>query len=123
LGTALAGIATSAMDISDGLLGDLRKLCAASGVGATLELDALPLSDALRSRYPSEECENFALHGGDDYELLFTLPSGCPVPGESGAGGLPGLTRIGRITAGGGVRCTRGGVEVAVSGTGYDHFR
>jgi thiamine-monophosphate kinase len=123
LGRALAGTATSAMDVSDGLLGDLRKLCMASGVGATLELDALPLSEALLSRYPSEECENFALHGGDDYELLFTLPADCPVPCGSGAGGLPILTRIGRITAGGGVRCTRGGVEVAVSGAGYDHFR
>jgi len=123
LGQALAGIATSAMDVSDGLLGDLRKLCTASGVGATLELDALPLSEALLSRHRSKECENFALHGGDDYELLFTLPADCPVPGESRPGGLPQLTRIGRITAGGGVRCTRGGVEVAVSGAGYDHFR
>jgi thiamine-monophosphate kinase len=123
LGQALAGIATSAMDVSDGLLGDLRKLCAASGVGATLELDALPLSEALLSRHAPEQCENFALHGGDDYELLFTLPAGCPVPGESGAAGLPRLTRIGRITAGGGVRCTRGGVEEPVSGAGYDHFR
>ena len=111
------------MDVSDGLLGDLRKLCMASGVGATLELDALPLSEALLSRYPSQECENFALHGGDDYELLFTLPADCPVPGEPGAGGFPKLTRIGRITDGGGVRCTRGGVEVAASGAGYDHFR
>jgi thiamine-monophosphate kinase len=123
LGQALAGIATSAMDVSDGLLGDLRKLCAASGVGATLELDALPLSEALLARHPPGECENFALHGGDDYELLFTLPADCLVPGESAAAGLPRLTRIGQITAGGGVRCTRGGVEAPVSGTGYDHFR
>jgi thiamine-monophosphate kinase len=123
LGKTLAGVASSAMDVSDGLLGDLRKLCAASGVGATLELDALPMSEALRSRFPPEECENFALHGGDDYELLFTLPADCPVPGGSGASGLPRLTRIGRITAGSGVRCTRGGVEVVISGAGYDHFR
>jgi thiamine-monophosphate kinase len=111
------------MDVSDGLLGDLSKLCAASGVGATLELDALPLSEALRSRHSPQECENFALHGGDDYELLVTLPSASAFPGESGAGGLPRMTRIGRITAGEGVRCTRGGAEVAVSGAGYDHFR
>jgi thiamine monophosphate kinase len=45
------------------------------------------------------------------------------VPCGSGAGELPIVTRIGRITAGGGVSCTRGGVEVAVSGAGYDHFR
>jgi thiamine-monophosphate kinase len=123
LGQALAGVATAGMDVSDGLLGDLHKLCAASGVAATLELDALPLSEALLTRHSPEECENFALHGGDDYELLFTLPSDSAFPGESGASGLPRLTRIGRITAGGSVRCTRGGTEVAVSGAGYDHFR
>jgi thiamine-monophosphate kinase len=111
------------MDVSDGLLGDLRKLCEASGVAATLELDALPLSEALLARHSPEECEDFALHGGDDYELLFTLPSDSDFPRESAAGGLPQLTRIGRITAGGSVCCTRGGTEVAVSGAGYDHFR
>jgi thiamine-monophosphate kinase len=81
------------------------------------------LSEALLSRHSPEECENFAVHGGDDYELLFTLPADRPLPGESAAGELPRLTRIGRITAGRGVRCTRGGTEVAVSGAGYDHFR
>jgi thiamine-monophosphate kinase len=123
LGQALAGIATAGMDVSDGLLGDLHKLCAASGVGATLDLDALPLSEALVSRHSPEECEKFAVHGGDDYELLFTLPADRPFPGESASGELPRLTRIGRITAGRGVRCTRGGTEVAISSTGYDHFR
>ena len=123
LGQALAGIATAGMDVSDGLLGDLHKLCAASGVGATLDLDSLPLSEALVSRHSPEECEKFAVHGGDDYELLFTLPADRPFPGESASGELPRLTRIGRITAGRGVRCTRGGTEVAVSSTGYDHFR
>jgi thiamine-monophosphate kinase len=121
LGRALAGSATSAMDVSDGLLGDLRKLCAASGVGATLELDALPLSAALVSRHSREECEKFVLHGGDDYELLFTLPADGSVPQESA--GSPPLARIGRIVEGDDVRCTRGGVDVADHGGGYDHFR
>jgi thiamine-monophosphate kinase len=121
LGRALAGSATSAMDVSDGLLGDLAKLCAASGVGATLELDALPVSAELISRYCPAECEKFVLHGGDDYELLFTLPADGLVPVQSS--GSQRLTRIGRIIAGSDVRCTRGGVDVAVSGGGYDHFR
>jgi thiamine-monophosphate kinase len=121
LGRALAGSATSAMDVSDGLLGDLTKLCAASGVGATLELDALPVSAELISRYCREECEKLVLHGGDDYELLFTLPADGLVPLQSA--GSQRLTRIGRIIAGSDVRCTRGGVDVAVSGGGYDHFR
>jgi thiamine-monophosphate kinase len=122
LGRALGGIATSAMDVSDGLLGDLGKLCAASHVGATLELDALPVSAVLVSRHGAQQSEHFVLHGGDDYELLFTLPAGRPVPGELPTDLLPRLTCIGRITTGGGIRCMRHGVEVAVSGAGYDHF-
>lgn len=121
LGRALAGSATSAMDVSDGLLGDLRKLCAASCVGATLELDALPVSTALVARHGPAECEQFVLHGGDDYELLFTLPADRSLPREPA--GLPRMTCIGRITAGSDVRCTRDGVDVSVSGGGYDHFR
>lgn len=122
LGRALRGRATAAMDVSDGLLGDLGKLCAASGIGARLDLDRLPISAELARRHPHEQCEQFVLCGGDDYELLFTLP---PVGSEQVEVELAksfALRRIGVIEAEAGVRCTRGGRLVTVSGGGYDHF-
>jgi thiamine-monophosphate kinase len=122
LGRALRGRASAAMDVSDGLLGDLRKLCEASGVGARLDLDALPISPTLASRYGQDQCEAFVLGGGDDYELLFTLPPDRAARAESELRGSIALTRIGAIRAGHGVVCTRGGVAADVSGMGYDHF-
>ncbi len=67
---ARAGI-RAAMDISDGLVGDLTKLCDASGVGAVVRQRDVPVSDALRSRFP-DRWSSLALTGGEDYELLFT---------------------------------------------------
>ena len=122
LGRALRGRATAAMDVSDGLLGDLGKLCATSGAGARLDLDRLPISAELARRHSHEQCEHFALCGGDDYELLFTLP---PVGSEQVEVELAksfALRRIGVIEAEAGVRCTRGGRLATVSGGGYDHF-
>jgi thiamine-monophosphate kinase len=123
LGRKLRGIATAAMDVSDGLLADLGKLCAASGCGAELDLARLPLSDTLVRRFGSERAENFALCGGDDYELLFTLPA------DSGARfgvqtDLPvSCTQIGRIVPGTDVTCRRDGARVMVKSAGFDHFR
>jgi thiamine-monophosphate kinase len=127
LGRELGGLASAAMDVSDGLLGDLRKLCAASGAGATLELESLPVSAALRARCTPAECEHWVLAGGDDYELLFTAPASAQAAIESldrdaAAGGRPRLTRIGRIEAGQAVRCTRAGRAVDVAEAGFDHF-
>jgi thiamine-monophosphate kinase len=122
LGRALRGRATAAMDVSDGLLGDLGKLCAASGVGARLELERLPISDELARRHTLLQCEEFVLCGGDDYELLFTLPPVGSEQMEIELGKSFALHRIGVIEAGAGVRCTRGGSLVTVSGGGYDHF-
>ena len=122
LGRALRGRATAAMDVSDGLLGDLGKLCAASGVGARLDLDRLPISDELARRHSRRECEQFALCGGDDYELLFTLPPVDSGPVELVLAQSFALRRIGVIEAETGVRCTRDGSPVTVSGGGYDHF-
>jgi thiamine-monophosphate kinase len=74
LGQALLKMgASAAMDLSDGLLGDLPKLLQASDVDAVIDLGSLPIPAALRALFP-DVCEELALRGGDDYELLFTAP-------------------------------------------------
>lgn len=103
LGRLLRGRATSCIDISDGLSLDLFRLCQASKVAA--EVDRVPIvSGASLER---------ALHGGEDYELLFTMPEGRKAP--------PGTTRIGRIVRGlpGTVRFRGEPLEPR----GHDHFR
>ncbi|RKZ88131.1 MAG: thiamine-phosphate kinase, partial [Candidatus Parabeggiatoa sp. nov. 1] len=73
-GQALRGIANSAIDISDGLVADLGHILNASAVGASLQLDRLPLSNALRRYLSIDTAWDFALSAGDDYELCFTVP-------------------------------------------------
>ncbi len=125
LGRALRGHATAAMDVSDGLLGDLGKLVRASNVSAWLELERLPIAPELAAHYERARCEHYVLHGGDDYELLFTLPA---ERAESLAPLIAthvgcGLHRIGEVVAGtGNVRCLRRGRDVSVAASGYDHF-
>jgi thiamine-monophosphate kinase len=70
-------LATAAIDLSDGLSGDLRHLCEQSCVGAELDVSALPLSSALRAYSQAFHCDpaSLALQGGEDYELLFTVPT------------------------------------------------
>ena len=121
LGRALRLHATAAMDVSDGLLGDLAKLCAASGAAANVELEHLPLSPSLLAYSTHETAERHALNGGDDYELLFTLPGGVD-PATFLPAGSVRVTRIGSIIAGAGVRCLRGGQPVDCAVRGHDHF-
>lgn len=121
LGESLCGIATSAMDISDGLLADLAKLSAASGIGATVEAAALPLSPAL-CMLAGDAARDDALSGGDDYELLFTAP---PTARDAIANlartlSLP-LTRIGSM-GGSTVRVVAAnGAEIATLKQGWSH--
>ncbi len=122
LGRALRGRASSAMDVSDGLFGDLQKLCKASAVGARLDLERLPVSAELARRHSRDQCERFVLFGGDDYELLFTAPADRAAVFEAEATTELPLHRIGVIEAGTGVSCERDGRVVDVSGGGYDHF-
>ena len=98
LGLALRGLATSAIDVSDGLLGDLGHILRRSQVGATLALQALPVSPWLAAR-PRPEQFDHVLAGGDDYELLFTTPAArrAEVDALAAIGDGPALTRIGRI--------------------------
>jgi thiamine-monophosphate kinase len=99
---ALRRHASAAMDVSDGLAGDLRKLCAASGVAAQIEIARVPLSDAARRALASEpELIETALTGGDDYEVVATVPAGAKdaLMADAKAAGVA-LTEIGIIRAG-----------------------
>jgi len=122
LGRALRGRASAAMDVSDGLLGDLAKLCAASGVGARLDLERLPVSSSLATRHARADCESLVLRGGDDYELLFTLPADAAAAIEAATPAAVPLHRIGAIEEGRGVRCLRDGRPADIEAGGYDHF-
>jgi thiamine-monophosphate kinase len=122
LGRQLCGRATAAMDVSDGLLGDLEKLCAASRAGARLDLERLPVSAGLAARFGPGECERLVLHGGDDYELLFTLPGPEAPALAAELARSCAVTRIGEIVAGAGVSCFRDGCITPVAPGGYDHF-
>jgi thiamine-monophosphate kinase len=123
LGRALRGIATAAMDVSDGLLGDLGKLTASSGVGAVIDLERLPLDGVQAQGAGRQSALQCVLHGGDDYELLFTAPADAAerLARIAEAGACP-LHRIGSVVAGAGVTCLREGRPVAMAGRGYDHF-
>jgi thiamine-monophosphate kinase len=119
--------ATSAMDLSDGLLGDLPKILAASGVIARLDEDAIPVAAAVRALFP-EEWGDLALRGGEDYELLFTAPRRTWDAIESAARKAGGtVTAIGEIGARGSGLSNielvgRDGTRRTVSAGAYDHF-
>lgn len=121
-GIALAGLASAMLDVSDGLDDDLRKLAVASGVGAELEADALPLSPALHSVRGAGAVE-CALTGGDDYELCFTLPSSEEARLREVAARWPvAVTRIGTIVPGADVRWHLRGQPLAVPSSTFRHF-
>jgi thiamine-monophosphate kinase len=127
LGCALRGIATSAIDISDGLLGDLGHVLARSGVGATIAIAAVtPLLAATRAglRLPDEQLQALVLSGGDDYELAFTAPADrrAAVEGAAAQAQTP-VTRIGRIDAEPGLRLLDAqGRAVERRFASFDHF-
>jgi thiamine-monophosphate kinase len=123
VGIALRGLASACIDVSDGLGGDLEKLCAASGCGAEVDAAALPVSESLTGAVGRELAREYALTGGDDYELLFTVPlARLGAITNAVARGLGPVTRIGSLVSGKGVRVfTRGGV-MQFSGAGFDHF-
>lgn len=104
-GLALRGLATSAIDISDGLLADLGHILDASGVGATIELAEIPLSDQARALQAATVDWAPILTGGDDYELCFTAPQSkrAEIERISGTLGLH-MTRIGVVEREAGLR-------------------
>ena len=125
LGQALRGLATSAIDISDGLLGDLGHICALSGVGAVVEGDRLPVSETGAKYVDSRAGLTAVVAGGDDYELCFTAPAGARDSIEDLVNmlGVP-LSRIGEIRAGKGVSLVAAdGRPIPVDAEGFDHFK
>lgn len=122
LGRKIRSVAHAAMDVSDGLLADLGKLCAASGCAARLDLEALPASPPMKSLFDGTRIESWQLGGGDDYELLFTVPAERLLEVEALVADEVRCTPIGRLLPGRGVQCCRGGEPVDVSAGGFDHF-
>ncbi|HEY9111051.1 MAG TPA: thiamine-phosphate kinase [Rhodanobacteraceae bacterium] len=123
-GLALRGIASACIDVSDGLLADLGHACVASGVGAELDADALPMSSALTAAFDRAACRALALAGGDDYELCFTAPAArqTEIAAALAQAGCS-ATRIGRIVAGSGVRALdAAGNPIAPGRAGWEHF-
>ena len=124
LGLALRCVASSAIDVSDGLLGDLGHVLRRSGVGAEVQVDALPRSDVLRA-LPEALQRECTLAGGDDYELVFTAPprDASRVAAAAQAAQVS-VTRIGRIGAAAGLRLIdREGRAVANTYASFDHFK
>ena len=122
LGVALRGIATSAIDVSDGLLGDLGHVLRASGVGAVIDT---PLADALMAAaWQGDRRLEFVLAGGDDYELAFTAPATMRATVQAAAAGArTTATRIGSIEEATGLRLRDAqGATVNTHYASFDHF-
>ena len=124
-GAALRGVASACIDISDGLLADLGHLLEASGVGATVELERIPLSESYRAHAARlDDPHAPALTGGDDYELCFTVPPErvAELERRFARQGWP-CHCIGVVEERPGVRCRfADGREHHPTGGGYDHF-
>ena len=129
-GKLLAGLASAVIDVSDGLLADLGHLLEAVNAGASLQVDALPRSDAFNSalqQSPTEQPSRYyelALSAGDDYELCFTVPQRHCASVELKLSALPcGCTQIGIIEEQAGIRCyLQDGTRYRPVAAGYRHF-
>ena len=123
LGVALRGIAHAALDISDGLSGDLSHILSASKVGAQLNIDALPIGEVLQSQSLIRRRE-YCFNGGDDYELCFTAPieQRDAVIAAAIASQTP-VTRVGKIDSEPGLRLFDAeGKSIELENHSFDHF-
>jgi thiamine-monophosphate kinase len=121
LGRALRekGLVSAMIDISDGLSTDLGHICEESGVGAEVEAEAVPRASVGKPAH--EVALPVALHGGEDYELLFTAPSGKRIP--SRIAGVP-ITRIGNIVRRRKILLmSQGGIGCELGPEGWEHFK
>jgi thiamine-monophosphate kinase len=128
LAAALRDYASSAMDVSDGLAGDLAKMCRASGVAAEIDVASVPLSDAARAALAADDrLIERILTGGDDYEILSTFsPAKFEAFRAAAAEAGVSVTKIGHVmsdvTSGEGVRFLRDGKVLSFARPAYTHF-
>ena len=124
LARAVLENASAAMDVSDGLVGDVAKLCRASGVAAEIDVARVPLSDAVRAAVGAEPAAlETALTGGDDYEIVLTLaPAKLNAFRTAADAAGVAAAEIGRITAGEGARFLQDGRTLTFARTSYSHF-
>ena len=122
-GQMLREYASSAIDLSDGLVADLGHICQASNVGANLVLDALPLSTIMRDNLLNDDAIKLALSGGDDYELLFTVSEDNKVGMETAMShaGTP-VTCIGQLNASHTITTTLNNKPISINTEGFEHF-
>jgi thiamine-monophosphate kinase len=124
LAEAVLRYASAAMDVSDGLVGDLEKLCRASGVAAEIDVESVPLSEAARSALSADpKLIETVLTGGDDYEIVLTVPpvklaDFCAAASAAGVS----VSQIGRATGGEGTRFLRAGQPLSFARPSYSHF-
>jgi thiamine-monophosphate kinase len=114
-GRKLTKLATAAIDLSDGLSTDLAHLCEESGLSAEIDADALPVD----ARATLEQ----ALHGGEDYELLFTASAETSIPRQLGGVSVHAIGRMKKPGKGPRVQLDRGGKRIALAAGGWEHFR
>ncbi|WP_426358460.1 thiamine-phosphate kinase [Pseudocolwellia sp. HL-MZ19] len=122
-GQALRDYATSAIDISDGLLADLAHICKASEVGAKVILENVPISAAMLETLGREKAIELAVSGGDDYELLFSVSEDNKVGMETALSnlGIP-HTCIGQLNRQETITTVLDGEKVILNGQGFEHF-
>ncbi|MEW6983301.1 thiamine-phosphate kinase [Colwelliaceae bacterium 6471] len=122
-GQSLREYASSAIDLSDGLISDLTHLCKASNVGANIVLDNLPISTVLRDTVGDDKAIEIALSGGDDYELLFTVSEDNKVGMETALSHVgTTITCIGQLNGTGKITTTLDSKPVPITLAGYEHF-
>jgi thiamine-monophosphate kinase len=111
------------LDVSDGLIADLNHICEASDLGAVVDVENLPLSPAILAMNDIEQARIWALSGGDDYELCFTVPpEKMPELAMLIAQGKINATVVGEIVAGSGVKCELDGAVFELAIKGFQHF-
>ena len=125
VGEALRGIASAAIDISDGVISDLGHILKRSGVGAQVEVERLPLSQPLLEFVGSpQQAQQYALTSGEEYELCFTVPESREDAMWQALQDIDcQITRIGTINDDDKLRLTLDGQDLAWQLSGYDHFK